>query len=149
MANYRDINIADAPFVAGVDLTNKQYYWVAPGSVAGEVIVAVGPSGNPWPIGILQNNPCSGQEAQVRTLGFSKAVVEANTCSLRWGAFLVCASDGQTEPPATAAEGVTAHGGSPIVARYMDSGTISSGSAIAQVAIFFKVEGVCGFMPAS
>src|SRR3990167_2113171 len=147
MANYR--TGIDVPFIAGVDLTAKQYYWVAPGSIAGEVIVAVGPSGNPWPIGLLQNTPSSGQEATVRVSGFSKAVVEANACSHRWGAWLVCASDGQTEPAATAAEGVTAHGGSPIAARYMDSGTVSSGSAIAQVQIFFKIEGVCGFMPAS
>ena len=149
MANYRDIGVSDAPFKAGVDLTQKAYYFVAPGSVAGEVIVAVGPSGNPWPVGILQNSPSSGQEAQVRVLGFSKAVVEANACSLRWGAWLNCASDGQAEPHATAAEGVTAHGGSPTVARYMDSGTVSSGSAIAQVMIHFKIEGVCGFMGAS
>ena len=149
MANYRDLNISDAPFVAGVDLTAKLYYAVAPGSVAGEVIVAVGPSGNPWPWGILQNNPSVLQEARVRVMGFSKAVVEANACSLRQGAFLVCASDGQLEPAATAAEGVTAHGGSPIIARYADSGTVSSGSAIAQVFLFWKIEGVCGFLPAS
>mgnify|MGYP001574360050 CR=1 FL=1 len=147
MANYRDLSISDAPFKAGVDLTGKQYYWVAPGSIAGEVIVAVGPSGNPWPIGILQNAPSSGQEAQVRVLGFSKAVVEANACSLRWGAWLNCASDGQTEPHAT--EGTLAHNGSPTVARYMDTGTISSGCAIAQVYIQQKIESVCGYMTAS
>ena len=147
MANYRDINISDAPFLAGVDLTAKQYYFVAPGSVAGEVIVAVGPSGNPWPLGILQNTPSSGQEAQVRTLGFSKCVVEANTCAAAWGRWLAVASDGQAEPFAT--EGLLAHNGSNVGARFMDSGTITTGSAIAQVQIFFKIEGVCGYMAAS
>ena len=149
MANYRDIGISDAPFKAGVDLTGKQYYFVAPGSIAGEVIVAVGPSGNPWPIGILQNAPSSGQEAQVRVLGFSKLVCEVTTCLPAWGRWLACASDGQGEVHVTAPEGVTAHGGSHIAARFMDSGTISTGSAIAQVYLYSKVEGVCGFMAAS
>lgn len=147
MANYRDIGVSDAPFKAGVDLTGKQYYFVAPGSIAGEVIVAVGPSGNPWPLGIVQNSPSSGQEAQVRVLGYSKLVCEANTCLPAWGRWLACASDGQGEPLAT--EGTLAHNGSPIMARYMDSGTIASGSAIAQVYLFPKIEGVCGYMTAS
>lgn len=148
MANYRDLGIADAPFKAGADLTNKQYYAVAPGSVAGEVIVAVGPSGNPWPWGIVQNNPCSGQLAAVRVTGFSKAVVEANACSLRYGAWLFCASDGQLEPLATAAESGQISL-SPVFARYADSGTISSGSAYAQVFIFpFPMTG-CGLFAAS
>ncbi len=147
MANYRDLGISDAPFKAGVDLTGKQYYFVAPGSVAGEVIVAVGPSGNPWPLGILQNGPSSGQEAQVRVYGFSKLQCAAGTCATAWGRWLVCASDGKGQVLET--ESTLAHGGSPVAARYMDSGTLSSGCSIAQVLIFSKIEGVCGFMAAS
>ena len=148
MANYRDIGISDAPFKAGVDLTGKQYYFVGPGSIAGEVIVSVGPSGNPWPIGIVQNAPSSGQEAQVRVLGFSKLVCEANACALAWGRWVVCASDGQGEPTATEAIAISAT--SAVMARYMDSGTLSSGCQISQVYIApFPSLNSCGIFTAS
>ena len=148
MANYRDIAISDAPFKAGVDLTGKQYYFVSPGSIAGEVIVSVGPSGNPWPLGILQNAPSSGQEAQVRVLGFSKLVCEANTCSLAWGRWIQVASDGQGEPLATEATAIAAT--SAVMARYMDSGTLSSGCQISQVFIHsFPMLNSCGIFTAS
>ena len=152
MANYRDVGISDAPFKAGVDLTQKQYYWVAPGSVAGEVIVAVGPSGNPWPLGILQNSPSSGQEAQVRVFGFSKSATRAtNLCSVAWGRFLLCGSDGFSESRETeAVSGASAHTGSAVVARYMDSGTLSVNTcALAQVLIFPFPQGTSGVMGAS
>lgn len=153
MANYRDIGIADAPFVAGVDFsTCGLWQAVAPGSVAGEVILAVGPSGNPWPMGVLQNSPCSGQEATVRVLGFTKMKCRANACGLTWGRWLICASDGVGEPLLTEAlSAAYAHGGSPVFARYMDSGTVAAagGSVIAQVMLYSKIEGACGYMGAS
>ena len=153
MANYRNLGIAYAPFVAGVDFsTCGQWQAIAPGSVAGEVVLAVGPSGNPWPLGILQNTPCSGQEAQVQVIGFSKMKCRANACGLAWGRWLQCASDGVGEPLQTEAlSAAYAHGGSPVFARYMDSGTVlaGGGSVIAQVQIFHKIEGACGKMGAS
>ena len=155
MANYRDLGISDAPFVAGEDFSSCGLWQaVAPGSAAGEVILAVGPSGNPWPIGVLQNNPCSSQEAEVRVLGFTKMKCRANACGLAFGRWLICASDGVGEPlltEATAAVSGYSHGGSPVFARYMDSGTVAAGggSVIAQVQIFPKIEGACGQMSAS
>lgn len=148
MANYRSLGISDAPFKLGGSGSINAYRVVAPGSVAGEVIVAVGPSGNPWPLGITQEAASPGQEIAVRVIGFSKAIVEANTCSLRWGAWLYCASDGQLEPLATAAESGQLQA-SPVYARYMDSGTVSSGSAIAQVYIQPYPMNTCGLFAAS
>ena len=130
MANYRDIGIADATFIAGVDFSTSQYQFVRCGSVAGEVVLANGngASGN-GPIGVIQNNPCPGQEARVRILGFTKLVCEmTSTCNLLWGRWIVSGSDGQGEPLAT-------EGGSPAFARYMDTtaSLVTSGSVVAQV----------------
>src|SRR3990167_8376696 len=77
MANYRDLGIADATFKADVDISGSQWYVVMPASVAGGVQRATGAS-NPGPLGILQNSPSLGQEATVRMMGFSKAIVAAN-----------------------------------------------------------------------
>lgn len=152
MAAHRNVGISDAPFVAGVDFSaSGQYQAVSPGSVSGEVILAVGPSGNPWPLGVLQNSPCSSQEATVRCFGFTKMKVRANASSLRWGAWLFCASDGVAEPFATEANGTVALplSSSMIFARYMDSGTVSSGSAIGQVLLFPLPISTCGILGAS
>lgn len=151
MANYRSLGISDAPFKIGGSGSINAYRAVAPGSVAGEVIVAVGPSGNPWPLGLTQEAGSPGQETPVRVLGFSKALVRANTCGLRWGAWLQCASDGFLEPLATEGNGTAAAAisTSPIFARYMDSGTVSTGSALGQVYIFPIPLATCGYIGAS
>ena len=151
MGSYRDIGIADAPFVAGVDLTQKPGFAVAPGSVNGEVIVAVGPSGNPWPWGIVTNTPSSGQEARVRVYGYAKAVCRSNACSLRYGAFLICGSDGALEPALTEGNGTNALplSTSQMFARYMDDGTFATGSAYAEVFIMPIPLSTCGILSAS
>lgn len=126
MANYRSLGIADAPFIAGEDLTQKTWFVVSPGSVVGEVKLGNGVSG-PAPLGVLTNSPSTGQEAEVTVLGFVKAVCRATTsASLNYGKWLYCASDGIFEPVAT-------QGGSAVTARYMDSGNVTSGSVISQV----------------
>lgn len=153
MANYRSLGISDAPFKIGGSGSINAYRAVAPGSVAGEVIVAVGPSGNPWPLGLTQEAGSPGQETPVRVMGFSKALCRANACSLRWGAWLICASDGFLEPQLTGGEGTAALPltSSPIFARYMDSGAFSTGAAsiLAQVYIFPFPLAACGVMSAS
>jgi|SRR3990167_1531124 len=128
MANYRDIGISDAAFTADVDLTAKQYYFVQCASTQGNVGVATGTS-NPVPIGILQNSPSLGQEAQVRVLGFSKLVcdVDGNGSNPAWRNFIYCASDGQGQGASVT--------GSPVNALFVDTG-FSSGSAIKQVYLF-------------
>lgn len=131
MANYRDMGIADVSFIAAVDFSTSQYQMVKPGSVAGEVALGTGACGA-TPIGILQNNPCPGQEARVRVFGFSKLVCEANnTCTLLWGRWLTCGSDGQGEP--------LNDSGCAALARYMETGggsAVTSGSILAQVFYF-------------
>src|SRR3990172_3149123 len=72
MATYKAVSIdGDVSFQADVDLTLVQYYFFAAASTAGNVKVATGAS-NPVPIGVLQNAPSAGQEAQVRVFGMSK-----------------------------------------------------------------------------
>lgn len=133
MATYRDLGINDATFIAAVDFSTCQYQFVKPGSVAGEVALANATCG-PGPIGIIQNNPCPQQEAQVRVFGFSKLVATVGTCNLLWGRWLFCASNGH-------GEALTAVG-CPFSAKYVDTASYSSGSAVVQVLLF-------GFSPCS
>ena len=126
MANYRDMGIADVSFLADVDLTQKQYYFVMPASTAGNVTTSTGAC-NPAPLGVLQNSPSLGQEATVRILGFTKLVCEVSTCNLVWRRFIFCASDGQGEAIAVA--------GSLCNGRFMQA-DVTSGSLIAQVQLF-------------
>ena len=128
MANYRDIGISDAAFIADVDLTQKQYYFVQCASTQGNVGVATGTC-NPIPIGVLQNSPSLGQEAQVRVLGYTKLVceVDGSGCNLAWRNFVYCASDGQGQGASVT--------GSPVNALFVDTG-FTSGSAYKQVYLF-------------
>ncbi len=95
MAAARHLGIADAGFTAATDLTSKQYYFVMPGSVAGEVKIANGGS-DVAPLGVLQNSPSAGQEARVRVLGFSKVyAVAVSGCEIGYGAFVQCNANGE------------------------------------------------------
>jgi len=63
-----------ATFVAGADLSTKQYTFVKLNS-SGQVIAAA--AATDIPIGVLQNNPTSGQEASVTIVGGTKIVASA------------------------------------------------------------------------
>lgn len=63
-----------ATFVAGADLSTKQYTFVKLNS-SGEVIAAA--AATDIPIGVLQNNPASGAEASVTIVGGTKIVAGA------------------------------------------------------------------------
>lgn len=63
-----------ATFVAGADLSTKQYTFVKL-NASGEVIAAAGATD--IPIGVLQNNPTSGAEASVTIVGGTKIVAGA------------------------------------------------------------------------
>ena len=76
MAHTFDDGIKPVTFIAGADLTGKQYYAVTSGSVVDEVKLATGAS-NPAPIGILQDSGSTGQAVSVKTLGFTLAKVVA------------------------------------------------------------------------
>lgn len=82
----------DLPFSASGDLTNKQYYFVIPSGAAKRVQVATGAS-NPAPLGVLQNDPRTGEEATVRVWGVSKVVADADT-AIAYGDFLTSGSTG-------------------------------------------------------
>lgn len=126
MAKYLEIGISDAPFTADVDLTTCQYRWVMPASTAGRVTGATGAS-NPAPLGILQNSPSAGQEARVRVLGFSKAVVVTPSgCGLAYGRYFSVSTVGQSVPTASET-------GGPIYGRYLDANLAVSSSAIGMV----------------
>ena len=75
MATYGGWGL-DESFVAAIDLSAKQWYFVKTGSVAGEVTTANGGS-IPGPIGILQNDPKATEEATVRMFGISKLSASA------------------------------------------------------------------------
>lgn len=95
MATYKDMGIADVPFLADADLTLSQYYFVTPASTAGYVKIATGAS-NPAPIGVLQNAPSAGQEARVRLLGLSKVfALTTSSSSLTYGRYLSTNASGQ------------------------------------------------------
>ncbi len=63
-----------ATFVAGADLSSKQYTFVKLNS-SGEVVAAA--AATDIPIGVLQNNPTSGTEASVTIVGGTKIVAGA------------------------------------------------------------------------
>lgn len=97
MATQRNIGVNPVTFVAGVDFSacpTTLYRFVRAGSVAGEVRLASGAS-NPGPLGVLQNSPSTGQEAVVVMIGPTKLVVDSTPCSLAFGKFVICASDGR------------------------------------------------------
>lgn len=116
----------DVSFIADVDLTAAQYLWVAPASTPNNVQKATSTSA-PAPFGILQNSPSLGQEARVRMFGFSKAKVAAGTCTVQWGRYVYCASDGATE--------ATLVSGSVALGRYVGSAS-ATGSYYGEIFIF-------------
>ena len=70
MRSARDVRIWDESFVAGVDLSAKQFYAVKLAAAAGQVGLAGAGEG----IGILQDHNKKDQEATVRLLGMSKGI---------------------------------------------------------------------------
>lgn len=85
----------DFPFKAGENFsTCGQYRWVTAGSVEDEVKLSTTAAGSV--IGILQNNPQTGEEATVRMLGFSRAYANAEDggSPLTAGGHIKSGSDG-------------------------------------------------------
>lgn len=77
---------------AGADLSSKQYHFVklASGSTV-DVCSAV----TDVPIGVLQNNPASGESAEVLFIGVSKVVADA---TLAAGDVIGTSADAQAQP---------------------------------------------------
>lgn len=81
MATYSGWGL-DLPFTAGEDLTGFQYCFVKCGSIAGTVESAC--VNAEACIGVLQNDPAYGQEAQVRVMGISK-LFASSSVALTYG----------------------------------------------------------------
>ena len=94
MAKY-NAAVFDMPMTACGDLNSSQYCFVKCASTAGRVMLANGASG-PQPLGILQNDPKSLEEATVRIYGTSK-VYSTGSNAWGYGDFLMSGSVGQAE----------------------------------------------------
>lgn len=91
MATYNYIPGADKSFKADVDLSAKQYYFVIPASTAGYVQACA--TAGACVLGILQNDPAAGEEAQVRMFGPSKIIANAGS-AITYGGPVKSGSDG-------------------------------------------------------
>lgn len=81
----------DWPFLAGADLSSDtdRFCVVGLSTSSNKVIKATGTCGSAGgPIGIQQNSPSSGQEAQVRMMGMSNALCDASNSGISYGEFL-------------------------------------------------------------
>ena len=86
--------VYDKSFVAAQDLSAAQYYIVS--SSAEDVVaicVASSGGGTGRAIGVVQNNPTSGNAANVRILGQSK-VVASSSGTIAVGAYVGCSTGG-------------------------------------------------------
>lgn len=97
MANYFNSGISEVSFIADEDLTAQQWRLVMAASVVGNVqkydILPTAASPR-FPLGILVNDPSTGQEASVKIIGFTKAVGSVGGCDLSHGALLGACSTG-------------------------------------------------------
>ena len=86
------------PFVVATgDLSSYQYYVVKAGSTAGTVKVA-GTAASDAILGVLQNDPASGEPAEVAAWGVAKAIAAA---SVTYGCKLTTNSTGQVAATTT------------------------------------------------
>ena len=89
---YESPGIDLGTFTASSDLSTKQYYFVKLSS-ATQVTVCTAVTDKP--IGVLQNDPTSGNSAIVRVLGMSKISADA---TLAAGNVIGTSADGQAQP---------------------------------------------------
>jgi len=84
----------DWSFTAGGDLSTQQFRFVKL-NTSGQVVAVAALTD--IPVGILQNNPASGQEATVRVMGISKGSFDA---SIDEGVIVGTSADGQIDAKA-------------------------------------------------
>ncbi len=90
------IGVLNLSFSAEADLSSSQYRLMKLGSSAGQVKACDGVTDTP--IGVLQNDPTSGQAASVRVLGTTKVVAGA---AITRGAFLKTDAQGRAVSTST------------------------------------------------
>jgi hypothetical protein len=78
---YESPSINLGTLTAAADLSSKQYYFV---KLASATTVNVCSAITDLPIGILQNNPESGEQAVVQIFGISKVVADGTITAGRW-----------------------------------------------------------------
>lgn len=100
---YNSGNLQVESFIADVDLSSYQYYFVQAASTAGKVGLATGASG-PAPIGVLQNKPKAGGEAAVALYGITK-VIGNGTTAITYRDYLTSGSNGQAVVAGSALHG--------------------------------------------
>lgn len=77
---------------AGADLSSKQYYFVKIDSSTGKAVVCAAATDKP--VGVLQNNPTSGQAAEIVVMGLTKVSSDAG---LTIGNLIGTSGDGQAD----------------------------------------------------
>lgn len=118
-ANYN--NGIDLPFSASGDMNTWQYHFVKHAGTAKRVDLATGGS-NPTPLGVLQNDPQSGNSAAVRVIG--STLVRCVGAAIGYGDFIAAGSTGMAELTAAS----TANG--------IALGTMSAGGASVLIEAF-------------
>ena len=78
---YEASQIRFGNLTAGTDLSSKQYHFV---KLASATTVDVCSAITDVPIGILQNNPESGETATITIFGITKAVADGTLTAGRW-----------------------------------------------------------------
>lgn len=101
MSSYNNMGIADLPFSASGDMSSNQYKFVKPATTAKRIMLANGASA-PFPLGVLQNDPLSGEPAQVKVLGTTQ-VWFSGSVNVTYGDFLCSGSTGAAEVAALSA----------------------------------------------
>jgi len=88
---YESPGVDVGTFTAAADLSAKQYHFVI---LASATTVNVATAITNAPIGILQNNPTSGQQAIVRISGMSKVVADGTLAAAN---FIGTSADAQAD----------------------------------------------------
>jgi hypothetical protein len=137
MATFHEIAVSPAPFKADVDMSSTVntagcalYRLVTNASTANNVKPSIGAS-NPTPLGVLQNSPSAGQEAEVRVIGFSLVTGRCSTCNLTPGRYVVAASDGCVEASNAA--------GCPVCGKWMGPSYSTAGGSIYGEMLLFGI----------
>lgn len=127
MGSYFNLGIADAPFLAGEDLSasTKQYRFVSLNSASNQEVFQATGASLPTPIGVLQNSPCQNEEAQVRLLGATKLYVSASADVNQTGGSPIYAGNYLISGACGAGIKVTPGTGSPALARALENGPTS------------------------
>ena len=88
---YEGVQIKLTGLTASADLSAKQYYFV---KVSGNNTVTVCAAATDKPVGVLQNTPISGAEAEVCVIGITKVSSDA---ALTAGNLIGTSADGQAD----------------------------------------------------